>query len=440
MDGIVAVVGRPNVGKSSFFNRVLGERVSIVEDVAGVTRDRIYGKTNWLTKELSFIDTGGLETDDHDFKKEILLQVEIAINEADVIIFVCDGLTGLLNDDIRVARMLQKSNKPVIVAINKVDDLNKMDVIYDFYRLGFEHVLPISCSHGIGIGDVLDLVVKYLPLHKHKDYPEDAIKFAIIGQPNVGKSSLINCILNEERVIVSDIEGTTRDAIDTPFVYNNQNYVAIDTAGIRKKGKIYENIEKYSVIRSMNAIDRCDVVLFVIDGEKGIRQHDKHVAGFAHNEGKPIIIIYNKWDTVDKDEKTMNIIIDKIRKEFVYLSYAPILFVSALTKQRINTIMPMIDSVYSNANTRISTAVVNEVILNAQIQTPPPTHNGQRLKIYYGSQVSVSPPTFVLFVNDPDLCHFSYKRYLENKMRFAFDFMGTPIKIIFRKRNIKVDT
>ena len=440
MDGIVAVVGRPNVGKSSFFNRVLGERVSIVEDVAGVTRDRIYGKTNWLTKELSFIDTGGLETNDHDFKKEILLQVEIAINEADVIIFVCDGLTGLLNDDIRVARMLQKSNKPVIVAINKVDDLNKLDAIYDFYKLGFERVLPISCSHGIGIGDVLDLVVKYLPLHKHKDYQDDAIKFAIIGQPNVGKSSLVNCILNEERVIVSDIEGTTRDAIDTPFVYNNQNYVAIDTAGIRKKGKIYENIEKYSVIRSMNAIDRCDVVLFVIDGEKGIRTHDKHVAGFAHNEGKPIIIIYNKWDIVDKDEKTMNVIIDKIRKEFLYLSYAPILFVSALTKQRINTIMPMIDNVYSNANTRISTAVVNEVILNAQIQTPPPTHNGQRLKIYYGSQVSVTPPTFVLFVNDPDLCHFSYKRYLENKMRFAFDFMGTPIKIILRKRNLKVDS
>lgn len=439
MDGIVAVVGRPNVGKSSFFNRVLGERVSIVEDVAGVTRDRIYGKTTWLTKNLSFIDTGGLETSDHDFKKEIAVQVEIAISEADVIIFICDGITGIVNDDIKVARLLQKTKKPIIVAVNKIDDISKRDVIYDFYKLGFENIIPISCSHGIGIGDVLDLTVKNIPLKKHKNYAEDAIKFAIIGQPNVGKSSLINSILNEDRVIVSNIEGTTRDAIDTPFTYNGQNYVAIDTAGIRKRGKIFENIEKYSVIRSMSAIDRCDVVLFVIDGEKGIRQHDKHVAGFAHNEGKPVIIIYNKWDAVEKDDKTMNKITEQIRKEFVYLSYAPILFVSALTKQRINSIMPMIDQVFSNSTNRISTAVVNEVILNAQIQTPPPSHNGQRLKIYYGSQVSVGPPTFVLFVNDPELCHFSYKRYLENKMRFAFDFMGTPINIILRKRNLKID-
>lgn len=436
IDGIIAIVGRPNVGKSSLFNRIIGDRVSIVEDTPGVTRDRIYGKTEWLTKQFRFIDTGGIQIEDQPFQQEIKMQVDMAIEESDCILFIVDGREGITSDDEMIARMLQKTNKPIILVVNKIDDKSMIHNIYDFYALGFGEPIPTSSSHGIGIGDVLDKVVQNIDYFEKKPNYEGMIRFAIIGQPNVGKSSLINAILNEERTIVSDIEGTTRDAIDTPFIVDGRDYVAIDTAGIRKRGKIYENVEKYSVLRALTAIERADVILFVIDGEKGIRDQDKHVAGYAHNEGKPVIIVFNKWDVVDKDESTMNEMVEKIRNEFVYLAYAPIIFVSAKTKQRIHTIIPLIEKVYINSQTRIPTSVVNEVVMDAQRFTPPPTHKGQRLRIYYVSQVAVAPPTFVFFVNDPELCHFSYKRYLENRLREAFEFEGTPIHLNFRKKNL----
>lgn len=436
IDGIVAIVGRPNVGKSSFFNRVLGDRVSIVEDTPGVTRDRIYGKAEWLTKQLRFIDTGGLQIENQPFQEEIKMQVEIAIEEADVIIFLASVQEGITQDDRMIAKMLHDNNKPVVVAVNKVDSLELSYNMYEFYGLGFDDVIATSSAHGIGIGDLLDKTVEKLAFVKRNEEYDGYIKFAIIGQPNVGKSSLYNSILNEDRVIVSEIEGTTRDAIDTPFKREGQHYVAIDTAGIRKRGKVYESIEQYSVLRALSAIERADVILFVIDGEKGIRAQDKHVAGYAHNEGKPIIIIYNKWDTVEKNESTMNEVTKKIRSEFAYLSYAPIMFVSAKSKQRVHTILPMVQQVYENATLRISTAVINEVVMDAQMFTPPPTHSGQRLKIYYSTQVSIQPTTFVLFVNDPELCHFSYRRYLENRIREAFDFTGVPIHISLKKKSL----
>lgn len=433
IDGIIAIIGRPNVGKSTIFNRFVEDRVSIVEDTPGVTRDRIYGKCSWLTKSLRVIDTGGIQLEDQPFDKEIKAQVDIAMEESDVIIFIVSGKDGITSDDMYIAKMLQKQNKPVVLAVNKIDDNSKIDNIYEFYNLGLGDPIAVSGIHGIGIGDVLDECIKLLPEKKANDY-EGSIKFAIIGQPNVGKSSLVNAILNEDRVIVSNIEGTTRDAIDTPFVYNGQDYVVIDTAGIRKKGKVYENIEKYSVLRALSAIERSDVVLFVIDGEKGIREQDKHVAGYAYEAGKAIIIIYNKWDTVEKDDKTINAVTLKIRNEFTYLSYAPIIFVSAKTKQRVKDIIPMINDVYNYANLRIDTSILNEVIMDAQLQTPAPAINGKRFKIFYATQVSVMPPTFVLSVNDPKLMHFSYRRYLENKIRDAFGFDGTPIRIIARKK------
>lgn len=433
IDGIIAIIGRPNVGKSTIFNRFVEDRVSIVEDTPGVTRDRIYGKCTWLTKQLRVIDTGGIQLEDQPFDKEIKAQVDIAIEESDVIIFIVSGKDGITSDDMYIAKMLQKQKKPVVLAVNKIDDNSKMDNIYEFYNLGLNDPIAVSGIHGIGIGDLLDECIKKLPVKQKDDY-EGSIKFAVIGQPNVGKSSLVNAILNEERVIVSNIEGTTRDAIDTPFVYNGQDYVVIDTAGIRKKGKVYENIEKYSVLRALSAIERSDVVLFVIDGEKGIREQDKHVAGYAYEAGKAIIIIYNKWDTVEKDDKTINEVTLKIRNEFTYLSYAPIIFVSAKTKQRVKDIIPMINDVYNYATLRIDTCILNEVIMDAQMQTPAPAINGKRFKILYATQVSTMPPTFVLSVNDPKLLHFSYRRYLENKIREAFGFDGTPIRIIARKK------
>ena len=434
INGIVAIVGRPNVGKSTIFNRIIGERKSIVEDTPGVTRDRIYGKAEWLTREFRVIDTGGIQLANQDFQTEINMQVEIAIDEADCIVFVVSGKDGLTHDDEYVARLLHKTKKPVILAVNKVDDFAQNDAIYEFYSLGLGDPLAVSGAHGIGIGDVLDAVIHALP-EKEKNEYDGMTKFCVIGRPNVGKSSLVNAILNQELVIVSNIEGSTRDAIDTPFKREGKEYVVIDTAGIRKRGKVYENIEKYSVLRAMSAIERSDVVLVVIDGEKGIRDQDKHVAGYAHEAGKGVIIVYNKWDAVEKDEQTMHTIEKEIRAQFLYLSYAPILFVSALKKQRIHTILPVIDEVHDYSVLRIQTNVLNEVIMDAQLMTPPPTHKGQRLKIYYASQVSVAPPTFVLFVNDPELLHFSYKRYLENRLREAFGFTGTTLRILARERN-----
>ena len=433
ISGIVAIVGRPNVGKSTIFNRILGERKSIVEDTPGVTRDRIYGKAEWLTKEFRVIDTGGIQLADQPFREEINMQVEIAIDEADTILFVVSGKDGITNDDEYIAKLLHRTNKPVIIAVNKVDDYDQSSNIYEFYNLGLGDPIAVSGAHGIGIGDILDAMINSFPDKSEKDY-DGMTRFCLIGRPNVGKSSLVNAILNQDRVIVSNIEGTTRDAIDTPFKREGKEYVVIDTAGIRKRGKVYENIEKYSVLRAMSAIERSDVVLVVIDGESGIREQDKHVAGFAHEAGKGVIIVYNKWDTVEKDERTMVKIEKEIRSHFQYLSYAPIIFTSAMTKQRVNTILPMIDAVHDSSLLRIQTNVLNEVLMDAQLMTPPPTHKGKRLKIYYASQVAVAPPTIVLFVNEPELLHFSYKRYLENCLREAFGFEGTTLRILARER------
>ena len=433
IDGTIAIVGRPNVGKSTVFNRMLEQRLSIVEDTPGVTRDRIYGDCIWLNKTFRLIDTGGIQIADQPFAKEINMQVEIAIEEADVIIFLTSGKEGLTNDDQYIARLLRKSNKPVVLGVNKIDGQEKIDNIYEFYSLGLGDPIPVSGSHGIGIGDLLDECTKQMP-DKQKDSYEGMIKFAIIGRPNVGKSSLTNAFLKQDRVIVSNIEGTTRDAIDTVFVANDKTYVVIDTAGIRKRGKVYENIEKYSVLRAKGAIERADVVLIVIDGEKGIIEQDKHVAGLAHEAKKGVIIVYNKWDLVDKDDKTMDKITKEIRDQFAYLDYAPIAFTSAKDGKRVNTLLPLIDEVYNNVNLRIKTNVLNEVIMDAQLANPAKTNNGKRLKIYYASQVETAPCVIALFVNDPELMHFSYQRYIENKVREAFGFEGVPITIVARKK------
>ena len=433
IDGTIAIVGRPNVGKSTVFNRMLEQRLSIVEDTPGVTRDRIYGDCSWLNKTFRLIDTGVIQIADQPFAKEINMQVEIAIEEADVIIFLTSGKEGLTNDDQYIARLLRKSNKPVVLGVNKIDGQEKIDNIYEFYSLGLGDPIPVSGSHGIGIGDLLDECTKQMP-DKQKDSYEGMIKFAIIGRPNVGKSSLTNAFLKQDRVIVSNIEGTTRDAIDTVFVANDKTYVVIDTAGIRKRGKVYENIEKYSVLRAKGAIERADVVLIVIDGENGIIEQDKHVAGLAHEAKKGVIIVYNKWDLVEKDDKTMDKITKEIRDQFAYLDYAPIAFTSAKDGKRVNTLLPLIDEVYNNVNLRIKTNVLNEVIMDAQLANPAKTHNGKRLKIYYASQVETAPCVIALFVNDPELMHFSYQRYIENKVREAFGFEGVPITIVARKK------
>lgn len=434
MAGVVAIVGRANVGKSTIFNRMVGERISIVEDVAGVTRDRIYAKASWLTKEFSVIDTGGIELENASFTTQIKMQAEIAIEEADVIVFVVNGREGITKEDEYVARLLQKSRKPIILVVNKIDDNQFRDYIYEFYALGVGDPIPVSGSHGIGIGDLLDQIINQLDL-QDEETNEDEISFSIIGRPNVGKSSLTNAILGEERVIVSNIEGTTRDAIDTPFVKDGQKYRVVDTAGMRKKGKVYENIEKYSILRALTSIEKSDVILVVIDGETGIREQDKHVAGYAHEAGKGVVIVYNKWDLVDKDEKTMQKKQKEICEQFKYLDYARIVFTSAKTGQRVDQIFPLIQESYENSRKRVQTSVLNDVLVDAQLMNPTTTFNGGRLKIFYANQVAVCPPTFVLFSNDPQYLHFSYKRYLENRLREAFGFEGTPIHIICRKRD-----
>ena len=434
MAGVVAIVGRANVGKSTIFNRMVGERISIVEDVAGVTRDRIYAKASWLTKEFSVIDTGGIELENASFTTQIKMQAEIAIEEADVIVFVVNGREGITKEDEYVARLLQKSRKPIILVVNKIDDNQFRDYIYEFYALGVGDPIPVSGSHGIGIGDLLDQIINQLDL-QDEETNEDEISFSIIGRPNVGKSSLTNAILGEERVIVSNIEGTTRDAIDTPFVKDGQKYRVVDTAGMRKKGKVYENIEKYSILRALASIEKSDVILVVIDGETGIREQDKHVAGYAHEAGKGVVIVYNKWDLVDKDEKTMQKKQKEIYEQFKYLDYARIVFTSAKTGQRVDQIFPLIQESYENSRKRVQTSVLNDVLVDAQLMNPTTTFNGGRLKIFYANQVAVCPPTFVLFSNDPQYLHFSYKRYLENRLREAFGFEGTPIHIICRKRD-----
>lgn len=431
---VVAIVGRPNVGKSTIFNRIVGERISIEEDVPGVTRDRIYGKGEWLNNEFNIIDTGGIDIGDEPFLDQIRSQAQIAIDEADVIIMITSGRDGVTSADEEVAKILYRSKKPVVLAVNKVDNPDMRDQIYDFYALGFGDPYPISGAHGIGLGDMLDEVVKHFPKKETKEYEDDVIQFSLIGRPNVGKSSLVNAILGEDRVIVSNIAGTTRDAVDSPYTYDGQKYVIIDTAGIRKKGKVYESTEKYSVLRALRAIERSDVVLVVLNAEEGIIEQDKKIAGYAHEAGKGVIIVVNKWDAIEKDEKTLQEFERKIRNQFLFLDYAPIVFVSAKTKKRLHTLLPMIQTVSENHALRVQTNVLNDVIMDAVAMNPTPTDKGKRLKIYYITQVAVKPPTFVLFVNDPELLHFSYERFLENRIREAFGFVGTPIKIIPRAR------
>ena len=419
---VVAIVGRPNVGKSTIFNRLAGERISIVEDTPGVTRDRIYARTEWLGHPFNLIDTGGIDIGDEPFLTQITEQAEIAIEEADVIIFVVSVKEGVTDADEKVARILYRTDKPVVLAVNKVDNPELRADIYDFYSLGFGEPIPVAGTHGIGTGDLLDKIIKEFPKDATNE-EDDSIKFSFIGRPNVGKSSLVNAILGENRVIVSNIEGTTRDAIDTRFeTEDGTKYTMIDTAGIRKKGKVYENTEKYSVLRAMRAIDRSDVVCVVLNAEEGIREQDKHVAGYAHEAGRAIVIVVNKWDTLKKDNKTMSDFENLIRQEFQYLSYAPIVFVSAKTKQRLDKLPELIKRVNDNHEQRISSAVLNDVVMDAIAHNPTPTDNGKRLRIYYATQVAIKPPTFVIFVNDPELMHFSYERFLENQIREAFDF------------------
>jgi GTP-binding protein len=431
---VVAIVGRPNVGKSTIFNRIAGERISIVEDVPGVTRDRIYSSGEWLNRKFNIIDTGGIDIGDEPFLAQIREQAEIAIDEADVIIFMTNGRDGVTAADEEVAKILRRSNKPVVLAVNKIDNPEMRENIYDFYTLGFGEPYPISGTHGLGLGDLLDAVVAHFPKHEQEGYEEDVIKFCLIGRPNVGKSSLVNAILGEERVIVSDIAGTTRDAVDTHFTREGQEYVIIDTAGMRKRGKVYESTEKYSVLRALKAIERSDVVLVVLNAEEGIVEQDKKIAGYAHEAGRAVVIVVNKWDAIEKDDKTLIEFERKIRDHFQFLDYAPIVFVSAKTKQRLHKLLPTIQMVSENHAMRVQTNVLNEVIMDAVAMNPTPTHNGQRLKIYYATQVAVKPPTFVIFVNDPELMHFSYERFLENRIRDAFGFEGTPIKLIARPR------
>lgn len=431
---VVAIVGRPNVGKSTIFNRIVGDQISIVEDIPGVTRDRIYSSAEWLNHDFNIIDTGGIDIGDEPFLEQIRAQAEIAINEADVIIFLTNGREGVTAADEEVAKILYKAKKPVVLGVNKIDNPDMRSQIYDFYSLGFGEPFPISGSHGLGLGDLLDEAAKYFPKGKDKDYEDDVIKFSLIGRPNVGKSSLVNAILGEDRVIVSNIAGTTRDAIDSTVTYNGEKYVIIDTAGMRKKGKVYESTEKYSVLRALKAIERSDVVLVVLDGEEGIIEQDKKIAGYAHEAGRAVIIVVNKWDAVEKDEKTMKEFETNIREHFLFLDYAPIVFLSAKTRKRIHTLIPMINLASENHNKRVETSVLNDIIMDAVAMNPTPTDKGKRLKIYYVTQVSVKPPTFIVFVNDPELLHFSYKRFLENRIRDAFGFEGTPIRLLARER------
>lgn len=427
----VALVGRPNVGKSTLFNKIAGKKISIIEDIPGITRDRIYQKVTYERYTFNLIDTGGIDLAKEKFNKEIKMQAEIAIDQADVIVFVVDGKEGLTENDFEVRNLLRKSNKKVIVAINKIDVKEAKDNIYDFYELGFDTYIPISAIHNTGYNDLLDMIC--MDFNKNEDEIEDTrLKFSIIGRPNVGKSSLMNALLNEERVVVSDVAGTTRDSIDSVVRYNKEEYIVIDTAGMRKKGKIFESVEKYSLIRSMRAIDRSDICLVVINAEEGITEHDKHIAGYAIDSGKGLIFVVNKWDKVK--DTTINDFTKLMRAEFQFATYAPIVFLSALTKKRISTLMPEIVRVGNNIKNEIKTNVLNDVINDSYQLNIPPSYKGKRLKIYFTSQTGIKPPKFTFRVNDKTLVHFSYHRYLENKIRENFDFTGTPITLQFKNR------
>ncbi|MBP3369112.1 MAG: ribosome biogenesis GTPase Der [Clostridia bacterium] len=434
---IVAIVGRPNVGKSTLFNKLIGERRSIVEDTPGVTRDRIYGETEWCGKRLIVIDTGGIEPKTDDIiLKQMRFQAEVAIESADVIVFMCDVRTGLTADDRDIAVMLQKSGKPIVPCINKCDSVGALPFeFYEFYELGFEcEPIAVSSVHGSGTGDLLDAVLEKIPADMGEEEEDDSIKVAVIGKPNAGKSSIINKIIGQNRLIVSDIAGTTRDAVDTHVEIDGTKFTFIDTAGIRRASKINDKIEKYSVLRAHMAVERADVCLIMIDAGTGITEQDEKIAGIAHEAGKASIVVVNKWDSIEKDNSTVNSFNERIRTSLAYMPYAPIVYVSALTGQRINTLFDHIKYVYNQSTTRISTGMLNDVLAEATMKVQPPSDKGRRLKIYYMTQISVAPPTFVIFCNDAELFHFSYQRYLENCLRQTFGFNGTPIRLIIRMK------
>lgn len=433
---IVAIVGRPNVGKSTLFNTLAGEKISIVKDFPGVTRDRIYADVTWLNNQFTMIDTGGIEPESKDLiLSHMRHQAEIAIETADVIMFVVDVRQGLVDADFKVADMLRKSQKPVVLVVNKVDNFDKfMPDVYEFYNLGIGDPWPVSGSSKLGLGDMLDEVVRHFDAEKLEEEEDDRPRVAIVGKPNAGKSSIINRLLGEERVIVSDIAGTTRDAIDTTVVWNDKEYVFIDTAGLRRKNKIKEELERYSIIRTVTAVERADVVMIVIDATEGITEQDAKIAGIAHERGKGLIVVVNKWDAIEKDDKTIYKFTNKVREVLSFMTYAEILFISAKTGQRVNRMFDTIETVIQNHQLRISTGVLNEIMMEAVAMQQPPSDKGKRLKLYYITQVAVKPPTFVIFVNDKQLMHFSYTRYIENKIREAFGFAGTSLKFIIRER------
>lgn len=436
---VVAIVGRPNVGKSTLFNALAGEMISIVKDTPGVTRDRIYADVTWLDKEFTMIDTGGIEPDSKDIiLSQMREQAQIAIDTADVIIFITDVKQGLVDADSKVADMLRRSGKPVVLVVNKVDNFDKyMADVYEFYNLGIGDPVPISAASRLGLGDMLDIVVENFPEGSAQAEDDDRPRVAIVGKPNVGKSSIINKLLGENRVIVSDIAGTTRDAIDTEILHNGKEYIFIDTAGLRRKNKIKEELERYSIIRTVTAVERADVVLMVIDATEGVTEQDAKIAGIAHERGKGVIIVVNKWDAIEKNDRTMREYESDIRQVLSYMPYAEIMYVSAATGQRLNRLYDMIDMVIENQTLRIATGVLNEIMTEAVAMQQPPSDKGKRLKLYYITQVAVKPPTFVIFVNDKELMHFSYTRYLENKIREAFGFRGTSLKFFIRERKEK---
>ncbi len=434
---IVAVVGRPNVGKSTLFNALAGQRISIVQDTPGITRDRIYADITWLDKTFTLIDTGGIEPDSKDIiLSQMRAQAQIAIDTADVIIFLVDVKQGLVDADDKVADMLRRSRKPVVLVVNKVDSVNKYSAdVYEFYNLGIGEPYPISAVNKLGLGDMLEEVIAHFPKSEKTEEEDDRTRVAIVGKPNVGKSSLINRLLGEERLIVSDIAGTTRDAVDTEIVHNGKEYVFIDTAGLRRKNKIKEELERYMIVRAVGAVERADIVVLLIDAVEGVSEQDAKIAGIAHDRGKAVIIAVNKWDAVEKDDKTIYKVTDKVRNVLSYMPYAEIIFISALTGQRLNKLFDVIDMVSENHAMRVATGVLNEIMAEAVALQQPPSDKGKRLKLYYITQVSVKPPTFVIFVNKKELMHFSYTRYIENQIRETFGFRGTPLRFIIRERN-----
>ncbi|MBQ2957022.1 MAG: ribosome biogenesis GTPase Der [Clostridia bacterium] len=434
---LVAIVGRPNVGKSTFFNKMAGHRIAIVEDTPGVTRDRVYADCEWQNHHFTMIDTGGIDpTSEDPLLKQMRRQAEIAIETCDVILFFVDGRQGLTSDDEMVADLLRRSRKPVILVVNKIDKISMADGIYDFYALGIGDPIAISSVNLMNIGDLLDEIVSHFPETADLEPENKATHIAVVGKPNVGKSSLVNRILGQERVMVSDIAGTTRDAIDTRFTDHGEEFVIIDTAGIRKRKSIeYQSLERFSVVRSLAAIDRCDVALLLIDAKEGVTEQDSKIAGYIDEQGKPAVIVINKWDAVDKDTNTMNDYIKEVRKELKFMEYAPVIFISALTGQRTGNVIDMVRKVYEQASRRITTGLLNDILTDAQAALQPPATSGRRLKIFYATQQQTNPPTFVFFINDISLMHFSYERYLENQFRKAFGFEGTPLRFILRERN-----